>query len=69
MVPMAIVGVPDFYPEISRKLGELEHPNLIYPVSDDIFVHIFPDIEDPRNYYLAVEPPIGTGPRGAAARG
>ena len=59
MVPMAAVGVPDFYPEISRKLGEIEHPNLIYPVSDDIFIHIFPDLEDPRNYYLAVEPPIG----------
>ncbi len=59
MVPMALVGVPDFYPEISRKLGELEHPNLIYPVGDDMFVHIFPDTEDPRNYYLAVEPPVG----------
>jgi archaeal flagellar protein FlaI len=59
MVPIANVGAPDFYPEISRKLGEIEHPNLIYPVSDDIFIHIFPDLEDPRNYYLAVEPPIG----------
>ena len=59
MVPMALVGVPDYYPEISRKLGDLEHPNLIYPVGDDMFVHIFPDIEDPRNYYLAIEPPVG----------
>ena len=59
MVPMAAVGVPDFYPEVSRKLGEIQHPNLIYPVSDDIFIHIFPDVEDPRNYYLAIEPPIG----------
>ncbi|MGD0115159.1 MAG: type II/IV secretion system ATPase subunit [Dehalococcoidia bacterium] len=59
MVPMALVGVPDYYPEISRKLGELEHPNLIYPVGDDMFVHVFPDTEDPRNYYLAVEPPVG----------
>jgi flagellar protein FlaI len=59
MVPMAVVGVPDFYPEISRKLGEIEHPNLIYPVSENVFVHIYPDLEDPRNYYLAVEPPIG----------
>ena len=59
MVPVAAVGVPDFYPEVSRKLGEIEHPNLIYPVTDDIFVHIFPDLEDPRNYYIAVEPPVG----------
>jgi flagellar protein FlaI len=59
MIPMAEVGVPDFYPEISRKLGDIEHPNLIYPVSDEIFVHIYPDREDPRNYYLAVEPQVG----------
>ena len=59
MVPMTEVGVPDFYPEVTRKLGDIEHPNLIYPVSDDIFVHIFPDLEDPRNYYIAIEPPIG----------
>jgi flagellar protein FlaI len=59
MVPIADVGVPDYYPEISRKLGEIDHPNLIYPVSDDIFIHIYPDLEDPRNYYIAVEPPTG----------
>ena len=34
MIPMAVVGVPDYYPEISRKLGEIEHPNLIYPVGE-----------------------------------
>ena len=59
MIPMGEVGVPDYYPEISRKLGDIEHPNLIYPVSDQIFVHIYPNREDPRNYYLAVEPQVG----------
>jgi flagellar protein FlaI len=56
MVPMATVGAPEYYPQPTRKLGELEHPNLIYLVSDDVFVHIYPDIEDPRNYYLSIEP-------------
>ncbi|MCJ7510036.1 MAG: secretion system protein E, partial [Dehalococcoidia bacterium] len=59
MVPISKVGVPEFYPEVSRKLSEIEHPNLIYPVSDDAFVHIFPDLEDPRNYYIAIDPPVG----------
>jgi flagellar protein FlaI len=59
MIPIAQVGVPDFYPEINRKLGDIEHPNLIYPVTDQIFIHIYPDREDPRNYYLAVEPQVG----------
>ncbi len=59
MVPMATVGVPDYYPTISRKLGELEHPNVIYPVTDDVFIHIYPDLEDPRNYYIPIEPSTG----------
>jgi flagellar protein FlaI len=59
MVPITQVGIPDYYPEISRKLGDIEHPNLIYPVSDDAFVHIYPDLEDPRNYYITIEPWVG----------
>ena len=59
-VPIALVGVPEYYPEVSRKLGELEHPNLIYPLGDNMYIHIYPDLEDPRNYYLAIEPPVGT---------
>jgi len=38
----------------------LEHPNLIYPLGDNMYIHIYPDLEDPRNYYLAIEPPVGT---------
>jgi flagellar protein FlaI len=59
MIPMAVVGVPDYYPQITRKLGDVQHPNLIYPVGGGVFVHIYPDVEDPRNYYIAIEPPLG----------
>jgi flagellar protein FlaI len=55
-VPIAEVGVPEYYPELNRKLGDLKHPNLIYPVADYLFVHIFPDREDARDYYIAIEP-------------
>ena len=55
-VPIAEVGVPEYYPELNRKLGDLKHPNLIYPVSDDLFVHIFPDAADARDYYISIEP-------------
>jgi flagellar protein FlaI len=55
-VPIAEVGVPEYYPELNRKLGDLKHPNLIYPVSDDLFVHIFPDPADARDYYISIEP-------------
>jgi flagellar protein FlaI len=55
-VPIAEVGVPEYYPELNRKLGDLKHPNLIYPVSDELFVHIFPDAADARDYYISIEP-------------
>jgi len=55
-VPIAEVGVPEYYPELNRKLGDLKHPNLIYPVPGDLFVHIFPDVEDARDYYISIEP-------------
>ena len=55
-VPVAEVGIPEYYPELNRKLGDLKQPNLIYPVAENLFVHIFPDPEDARDYYIAIEP-------------
>ncbi len=55
-VPMAEFGVPEFFPEASRKMGDIKDPNLIYPVGNDTYIHIYPDPGDGRNYYLAIEP-------------
>ena len=57
-VPIADLGMPEFYPAISRKMGDLKDANLIYPVAgnSNIFVHIFPDQAEARNYYIAIEP-------------
>jgi flagellar protein FlaI len=55
-VPFAEYGVPDYYAEASRKLGDMKDPNLIYPVGKNSFVHIFPDHAEARNYYIAIEP-------------
>ncbi len=54
--PIAEHGVPDFYAEASRKLGDIKDPNLIYPVGNGIYVHTFPDENDARNFYIAIEP-------------
>ena len=56
MVPIRDVGVPDYYETISRKLGNLDYRNLIYRVNDEIFVHIYPDPQDARDYYISIEP-------------
>ncbi len=55
-VPLAEFGVPDFYPEVTRKMGDLKDANLIYAVGVDTYIHIFPDTQGARNYYVAIEP-------------
>ncbi len=55
-VPVADVGVPEYFPQVDRKMGDIEDPNLIYPVGGGVYVHIFPDRADVRNYYIPIEP-------------
>ncbi len=45
---------------LSKKLKNLKHPNLIYPVNRDIAIHICPDKEDTRNFYIPIESAIFT---------
>ena len=56
LVPIKGVGVPDYYDKLDRKLSDLEEKNLIYRVSDNLFVHILADPEDARDHYVAIEP-------------
>jgi flagellar protein FlaI len=60
-VPIKDVGVPEYYEKLNRKLGDLKQPNLIYPVDDEVFVHIYPDMQDARHYYISVEPAMMGG--------
>jgi flagellar protein FlaI len=59
MVPVEEFGVPQYHEKPDRKMGEIEQPNIIYPVGDATFAHIFPDPQDARNYYIPVEPIVG----------
>lgn len=58
MLPVGKVGIPQFYEKLDRKMGSIKNPNLIYPVGDGLYVHIYPDQSDSRDYYIAVEPSI-----------
>ncbi len=55
-VPFAECGVPTYYPEANRKMGDIVDPNLIYAVANNTFIHILPDHQEARNYYIAIEP-------------
>ncbi|MET1123758.1 MAG: type II/IV secretion system ATPase subunit [Archaeoglobaceae archaeon] len=61
MIPIDKVGIPKFVPKLERKHGEIESPNLIYPADEQIYIHIYPDKNDVRNYYIPVEPTLLTG--------
>ena len=56
LVPVNDVGVPAYAEDLNRKHSDLDEPNLIYRVDDELFIHIFPDKEDARNFYIAIEP-------------
>jgi archaeal flagellar protein FlaI len=55
-LPISEVGVPDFYPRLSRDLRDLEERNLIYPTKNGLFVHVYPDNRAERDIYVPIEP-------------
>ncbi len=54
--PVDEFGIPLFFEELKRDLKSVKEPNLIYPAGHDVFVHIFNDPNDVRNYYIPIEP-------------
>ena len=58
LMPIEETGVPDYYKEISRSLGDLKRRNLLYPVSDEIHVHVLTG-DDVRDFYVPIEPTMG----------
>lgn len=56
-VPIQQIGMPTFCPKLSRDLGSLEMPNLIYPIENGLYVHIYPD-KGARDYYISIEPDL-----------
>jgi flagellar protein FlaI len=56
-LPMDEIGVPDYYPKLSRSLKDLQVRNLIYPIGGGLFVHVYPDPGE-RDIYIPIEPPM-----------
>ena len=54
--PVNTYGIPLFLSELKKDLRKMENPNIIYPVNETTFVHILPDPDDVRNYYIPIEP-------------
>jgi len=54
--PVDEYGIPLFFSELKGDLKSMAEPNLIYPADETVFVHIFFDPNDVRNYYIPVDP-------------
>jgi len=55
-LPIETMGIPEYHPELDRRLGDMKNPNIIYPVGGGLYIHILPDPADARNIYTAIEP-------------
>ena len=57
ILPIDEIGVPDFYPKLTRNLRDLESRNLIYPTEHGgLYIHVYPDETSERDSYICVEP-------------
>ncbi len=57
-LPIEEVGVPRYYPKLTKKMEDIKEPNIIYPLSDGIFAHVMTDNADTRNHYIIIEPTL-----------
>jgi flagellar protein FlaI len=56
-LPLAEIGLPEYCPELTRKMGDNKKPNLIYPAhKDGVFIHILFNKSFERNFYIPIEP-------------
>jgi len=54
--PVNTYGIPLFLSELKKDLRTMKTWNLIYPVNETTFIHILPDADDVRNFYIPIEP-------------
>ena len=53
-LPMDEIGMPQYNPILTQEMSTQEYRNIIYPVSEGIFIHIYPDRKDSRHFYYAI---------------
>ncbi len=50
--------LPQFVVQLSKSAAESKYPNLIYPVGDPIFIHIFGEADKGKVEYISIEPKL-----------
>ena len=53
-LPVEVIGIPGYASWLTKDMRE--YRNLIYPVGEGIYIHLYPDVKDCRDFYIAIEP-------------
>lgn len=53
------IGIPEYYEVLTRNMKSIKNRNLLYPVSEDVFMHVLANPDDARDYHIPVEPCLG----------
>ena len=57
-LPISQIGIPQYYEGLSPSMKSLSYRNLIYPVDQETYVHLYPGQSDARDYYIPIEPDV-----------
>lgn len=49
---------PEFKVQLSRDLSKIRYPNILYPVGDPVFIHMYGNEEKGEVNYIAIEPTL-----------
>ena len=52
----ASMGEPEWHIELDRAMRNMDNPNILYPVGDPIFIHVYKDQETGTTHYAVIEP-------------
>jgi len=58
LIPVSEIGVPEYCTKLTRVQGDLPQKNLIYRISDNIYVHIYSEPGGGRPIYIPIEPSL-----------
>ncbi|MBM3155744.1 MAG: type II/IV secretion system ATPase subunit [Chloroflexi bacterium] len=58
MIPIDKVGAPQYCLKLTRAQSDLPQKNIIYPVSENLFIHVYSEPGGGRPYYIPIEPSL-----------
>ena len=52
-------SIPEFLVNLPEEVSLIEFPNILYPVGDPVFIHVYKGEEEKKTSYFVIEPSLG----------